>query len=137
MTARSHRHVGPALVAFVVFVVLLTLARSVDVPRTGYGVKSDEATYVAMALSMAYDGDLAFGLQQAVSRQDALRMMTSAAARLSFDETNRGSIETGQFGDFVVLDEDILTCAAERLRSIRPQMTVVGGRIGFERTAGR
>jgi hypothetical protein len=36
------------------------LARSVDVPRTGYGVKSDEATYVAMALSVAYDGDLTF-----------------------------------------------------------------------------
>ena len=60
MTPGSHRHLGPALVAFVLFVVLLALARSVDVPRTGYGVKSDEATYVAMALSVAYDGDLAF-----------------------------------------------------------------------------
>jgi hypothetical protein len=57
---RSHRHLGPALVALVVFVVLLSLARSVDVPRTGYGVKSDEATYVAMALSVAYDGDLTY-----------------------------------------------------------------------------
>jgi len=57
---RSHRHLGPALVAFVVFVVLLSLTRSVDVPRTGYGVKSDEATYVAMALSVAYDGDLTY-----------------------------------------------------------------------------
>jgi hypothetical protein len=57
---RSHRHLGPALVAFVVFVVLLVLARSVDVPRTGHGVKSDEATYAAMALSVAYDGDLTY-----------------------------------------------------------------------------
>jgi hypothetical protein len=60
MTPRSHRHLGPALVAFVVFLVLLVLARSVDVPRSGYGVKSDEATYVAMALSAAYDGDLTY-----------------------------------------------------------------------------
>ncbi len=60
---RSHRHLGPALVAFVVFVVLLSLARSVDVPRTGYGIKSDEATYVAMALSVAYDGDLTYEKQ--------------------------------------------------------------------------
>ena len=60
MSPRSHRHLGPALVAFVVFFVLLVLARSVDVPRTGYGVKSDEATYVAMALSVAYDGDLTY-----------------------------------------------------------------------------
>ena len=57
---RSHRHLGPALVACVVFLVLLSLARSVDVPRTGYGIKSDEATYVAMALSVAYDGDLTY-----------------------------------------------------------------------------
>ena len=57
---RSHRHRGPALVALVVFLVLLSLARSVDVPRTGYGIKSDEATYVAMALSVAYDGDLTY-----------------------------------------------------------------------------
>ena len=56
--ARSHR--GPALVAFAVFVVLLSAARSLDVPRAGYGIKSDEATYVAMALSLAYDGDLTY-----------------------------------------------------------------------------
>jgi hypothetical protein len=60
MTPRSHRHLGPVLVACVVFFVLLALARSADVPRSGYGVKSDEATYVAMALSVAYDGDLAY-----------------------------------------------------------------------------
>jgi len=60
MNPRSHRHRGPALVAFVTFFVLLALARAVDVPRTGYGVKSDEATYVAMALSVAYDGDLTY-----------------------------------------------------------------------------
>jgi hypothetical protein len=54
----SHR--GPALLALVVFAVLLAVARSVDVPRAGYGVKSDEATYVAMALSLAYDGNLSY-----------------------------------------------------------------------------
>ena len=36
------------------------LAISVDVPRTGYGIKSDEATYVAATLSLAYDGDLKY-----------------------------------------------------------------------------
>ena len=46
-------------------------------------------------------------------------MMTSIAARFSFDEKNRGSIETGKLGDFVVLDDDFLTCPPERLRAIR------------------
>jgi hypothetical protein len=58
--ARGRSHRGPALVAFAVFVVLLSAARSIDVPRAGYGIKSDEATYVAMALSLAYDEDLTY-----------------------------------------------------------------------------
>lgn len=53
-------HLGPAILGFVLFVIAGVLAMSVDVPRTSYGLKSDEATYVAAALSAAYDGDLAF-----------------------------------------------------------------------------
>ena len=68
-----------------------------------------------------------------VSRQDALRMMTRDAARFSFDETNRGSIEPGKLGDFVVLDDDLLTCSDERLRALRADLTVIGGRVAFER----
>jgi len=74
---------------------------------------------------------------ETVSREDALRMMTRDAARFSFDEKNRGSIEPGKVGDFVVLDENPLTCDADRLRSIRPDLTVVGGRVAFERPLDR
>jgi predicted amidohydrolase YtcJ len=77
------------------------------------------------------------GPDEAVSREEALRMMTSAAARFSFDEKNRGSIEPGKLADFVVLDADIMTCPAQRLPSIRPDITVVGGRVAFEQAAGR
>ena len=64
-------------------------------------------------------------------------MMTSAAARFSFDEKTRGSIEVGKLADFVVLDDRYLTCPPERLRAIRPDMTVIGGRVAYERTARR
>jgi len=56
----SSRHLGPAVLGLVLFVIAGALALSVDVPRTSYGLKSDEATYVAAALSAAYDTDLAF-----------------------------------------------------------------------------
>jgi predicted amidohydrolase YtcJ len=73
----------------------------------------------------------------AVSRPEALRMMTSTAARFSFDEKDRGSIEPGKLGDLVVLDDNLLTCPVERLRTLRVDLTVVGGRVAFERTASR
>ena len=47
--------------------LLLVAALSLDVVRTAYGVKGDEASYVTMALSVAHDGDLAF------ERRDLLR----------------------------------------------------------------
>src|SRR3972149_5940642 len=41
-------------------VLLCPGRRAGGVVRSGFGVKGDEATYVAMALSAAYDGDLAY-----------------------------------------------------------------------------
>jgi predicted amidohydrolase YtcJ len=68
----------------------------------------------------------------AVSREEALRMMTSTAARFSFDEKERGSIETGKLGDFVVLNDDLLTCSPDRLRAIQVEMTAIGGKTVYE-----
>ena len=55
------RSIDPGLLA-VAFLLLVgaSTALTVDVVRTAYGVKADEATYVAMALSVAYDGDLVY-----------------------------------------------------------------------------
>ena len=47
--------------------LLLAAALSLNVVRTAYGIKGDEASYVTMALSVAHDGDLAF------ERRDLLR----------------------------------------------------------------
>jgi predicted amidohydrolase YtcJ len=30
-----------------------------------------------------------------------------------------------------------MTCPPDRLRAIQPEMTVIGGRVAYERTAGR
>src|SRR5947208_9199385 len=55
-TARGFAAAGAAIL----LIVALSAAVSVDVVKTGQGVKSDESTYVAMALSVAYDGDLVY-----------------------------------------------------------------------------
>ena len=55
------RSIDPGFLA-VAFLLLVgaSTALTIDVVRTAYGVKADEATYVAMALSVAYDGDLVY-----------------------------------------------------------------------------
>ena len=73
------------------------------------------------------------GPDQRVSREDALRMTTINAAKLSFDETKKGSIEVGKFGDLAILSDDYLTCPEERLIDIRSVLTVVGGKVVYEK----
>jgi hypothetical protein len=51
----------PGLVAATLLLLVGSMvALSIDVPRTLLGIKGDEATYVAMAMSLAYDGDLVY-----------------------------------------------------------------------------
>src|ERR1019366_2591375 len=51
---------GAAVIGAILLIVALAAAVSVDVVKAGQGVKGDEATYVAMALSLAYDHDLTY-----------------------------------------------------------------------------
>jgi predicted amidohydrolase YtcJ len=109
-----------------------------------FGLDRDEAlnpfnpflTMYAATTRRTQSGAIVSG-DEAVTREEALRMMTSAAARFSFDEKTRGSIEVGKFADFVLLDTDIMTCPPDRLRAIQSEMTVIGGRVAYERTARR
>lgn len=109
-----------------------------------YGLDPNDALnpfnpFVTMysAITRRTESGQAIGEGEAVSREDALRMMTSMAARFSFDEKNRGSIEAGKLGDFVVLDDHFLTVPPERLRAIRPVMTVIGGKVVFDRAGSQ
>jgi predicted amidohydrolase YtcJ len=73
------------------------------------------------------------GEDQKVSREEALRAMTLGGAALTFEESSKGTLETGKLADLVVLDEDILTCAPERIRDMGIALTMVGGTVVFRR----
>lgn len=85
-----------------------------------------------VAVTRKTEAGQVIGRRQAVSPEQALRMMTIDAARFSFDETRKGSIEVGKLGDLVVLSEDLLTCPPDRIRDIKALVTVVGGVIVHE-----
>lgn len=72
-----------------------------------------------------------FQMENALSREEALRGMTIWAAYSFFEENNRGSIEIGKAADFVVLESDIMTEAADKLRDVKTLRTVVSGETLF------
>ncbi len=77
------------------------------------------------------DGEVARP-EEALGREDTLRLYTTNAAYGIFEEQARGSIETGKLADLVVLSEDILSVPEDRVREIKPVMTIVGGKTVFQ-----
>jgi predicted amidohydrolase YtcJ len=77
-----------------------------------------------------------YGPEQKVSREQALRMLTLDAAYLSFDETNRGSIEVGKLADLAILADDYLNCPEEQIRRIKVETTVLDGKVVYQRSGG-
>jgi hypothetical protein len=74
-----------------------------------------------------------YGEDQAISRQEAIRLYTSSAARYTFSENRTGSIEVGKLADLVVLSGDILSVPDDAIKNIQAVQTIVGGRTVFVR----
>jgi predicted amidohydrolase YtcJ len=71
--------------------------------------------------------------EERVSVEEALRVYTLNAAYVSFEENVKGSIETGKLADFTVLSHNPLTIKPEKIRDVRVEMTIVGGKIVYSR----
>src|SRR2546423_3427805 len=74
-----------------------------------------------------------FQVENALSRQQAIRGMTIWAAKSNFEEKEKGSLEKGKFADFVVLDQDLLKISPERILQTKVLSTYIGGRKVFGR----
>jgi hypothetical protein len=71
-------------------------------------------------------------MENAISRENALRGMTIWAAYANFEEKERGSIEVGKEADFIILENDLMTTENQQLRSIKVLATFVNGEKVFE-----
>ncbi|VIO65678.1 N-substituted formamide deformylase [Bradyrhizobium ivorense] len=74
-----------------------------------------------------------YGAAEAISREQALRLYTSAAARYTFEETRKGTIEPGKLADLVVLSADYMAVPDTQIKDIKAEMTLVGGQVVFQR----
>jgi len=71
--------------------------------------------------------------EQKITVEEALRAYTMGSAVASFEETRKGSLVRGKLADLVLIDRDLTTIAPEAIRDANITMTVVGGRVVFER----
>ncbi|WFU75459.1 amidohydrolase [Bradyrhizobium sp. CB2312] len=74
-----------------------------------------------------------FGAAEKISREEAIRLYTSAAARYSFSERKTGSIEPGKYADMAVISDDILSVPDDAIKDIVAIRTIVEGRTVFVR----
>jgi predicted amidohydrolase YtcJ len=74
-----------------------------------------------------------YQMENALTREQALRGITCWAAKANFEEHEKGSLEKGKFADFVILDADIMKEAPEGLLAIKLVKTFVGGEKVYER----
>jgi len=74
-----------------------------------------------------------FEPDQKMNREEALRSYTIDAAYGAFEEDIKGSIELGKLADFTVFSKDIMTIPEDEILSAQIDMTIVNGKVLFER----
>ena len=72
--------------------------------------------------------------EERISVAEALKAYTINAAYMSFEESMKGSIEVGKFADLTVLSHNPLEVEPAKIRDIRVEMTIVGGKIAYSAT---
>ena len=76
--------------------------------------------------------DKGWHLEQAVSREEALKMFTIWPAFAAFQEDINGTIEVGKLADLTIFSKDIMKVPEEEILEAQVVMTIVNGKIVFE-----
>jgi predicted amidohydrolase YtcJ len=72
---------------------------------------------------------------EALTREQAILAITRWAARFLSAEDEIGSIEAGKLADIVVFDGRVMDVPIEEIDTLKPLLTLVGGRVAFESDA--
>lgn len=70
---------------------------------------------------------------QRITVAESVRAYTVGSAYASFEENDKGSIETGKLADLVVLSRDIFAIPPEQIRETKVELTLFDGKVIFER----
>lgn len=72
-------------------------------------------------------------LDEAVTRAQALKMLTWAPAYAAFREKDLGTLEAGKKADLTAFDQDLMTIAPKAILTAQPVLTIVDGKVVFSR----
>ena len=69
--------------------------------------------------------------EELITREQALNALTINVAKQMFLENERGSIKTGKFADFLLVDKDVLDCPEKEIHEAKPAATYFEGKKVF------
>jgi predicted amidohydrolase YtcJ len=72
-------------------------------------------------------------LEEAVTRAEALKMLTLAPAYAAFREKELGTLEAGKKADLTAFDKDLMTIEPKAILTAQPVLTIVDGKVAFAR----
>ncbi|MHB8520483.1 MAG: amidohydrolase [Limisphaerales bacterium] len=78
-----------------------------------------------------YDGNL--HPEEALSREQAIRLYTRNNAYILFLDDQVGSLEPGKLADLIVVDTDLLDCPEDAIRNTQVLKTYLNGKLVFSR----
>lgn len=90
------------------------------------------ASYYASVSRMMVNGER-FYPEHVMTREEALQTYTINNAYAAFEDGIKGSLTPGKYADIVVLSQDLLTVAEDRIPATTVDMTIVGGEIKYQR----
>jgi predicted amidohydrolase YtcJ len=67
--------------------------------------------------------------EYSIKLEEAVKCYTLNGAYASFEEDIKGSIEPGKLADIAILSEDLTAIPAERIKNVKVDLTMVGGKI--------
>ena len=85
----------------------------------------------ALVNRLSADGSV-LGSAECITAEQALRNFTWNSAFADHDERNKGSLEIGKLADMVVLSDDLVSSAPDRIAGLEVVATIVGGEIVTE-----
>ncbi|MFW9996132.1 MAG: amidohydrolase [Candidatus Odinarchaeota archaeon] len=102
---------------------------STDHPYTFIGLKSPLEAISTVVTRVGFEGQppLDYMLNQTITAEEALRLLTVDAAYGTFQEDVKGSIKEGKFADLVILSDNPLAIPEQDIINVTILMTVIGG----------